>query len=248
LNNIYAYSKYEFICTVETETKNIKQIKLIPEFNFASQGNYAFKSEAPFAKMFMNHIELIDDKYDNFNNSNVYILDNSTYNNSGKYKFYISGSIKDPQPKLYINQTLKVMINVESDSKASIEVNCIIINITGCNYVLSCKNNETFSGDLQSSISFMDNNDILLINFAEKNNSSINNTDIVKHSNSYRYYKKNLENNKTTIIIAIIIPIVVAIAIAIGLIIYLRKNNIIKYHLNDESFRKFQVKDDLKKA
>ena len=95
LNKIYDGIKYEYECVVEAEISNIKQIKLNPEFNFLSQGNIKL-SETPFARMFMDHLELIDEKYDNFGNSNIYLLDNSTCNSIDKSIFEIHGSIKIP--------------------------------------------------------------------------------------------------------------------------------------------------------
>lgn len=189
----------------------------------------------------MNNLELIDDKYDDFDKYMVYIIDNSTYKLNNKKIFDITGSIKDLQPNLFINETIKLMINIESDKKPVIEVDCIIINITGFNYTLTCKSNETFYGDLQSAISFMENNDILLIYFGIKNNNSLINIGI--NSNSRRYFRFKLKDIKTTTIVTVTVTVTISImlAITIGLIIFVRKKYT-KSKINEEStLTKFNI-------
>ena len=236
LRNINTNLIYQYFCLVETETSNIRQIKINPEFIFLSQNNIKVISITPFAKMYMNNLELIDDKYDDFDKYMVYIIDNSTYKLNNKNIFDITGSIKDLQPNLFINETIKLMINIESDKKPVIEVDCIIINITGFNYTLTCKSNETFYGDLQSAISFMENNDILLIYFGIKNNNSLINIGI--NSNSRRYFRFKLKDIKTITIVTVTVTVTVTIsimlAITIGLIIFVRKKYT-KSKINEES-------------
>ena len=248
LNKIYDGIKYEYECVVEAEISNIKQIKLNPEFNFLSQGNIKL-SETPFARMFMDHLELIDEKYDNFGNSNIYLLDNSTYNIIDKSIFEIQGSIKDPQPELYENQSLKIMISTESNDESSIELDCNITHIKENNYTLTCKNTYKFSVYLQSAISFIDNNNILIINFEDNNNTNNNSIINVDTDNTYRFFPKKKDNIGTgTIIIIVIIPVLVVLATIIGLVIYLRKKNMIKSNTNEDSVvKKFNGKDDSSK-
>jgi len=246
LNKIYDGIKYEYECVVEAEISNIKQIKLNPEFNFLSQGNIKL-SETPFARMFMDHLELIDEKYDNFGNSNFYLLDNSTYNIIDKSIFEIHGSIKDPQPELYENQSLKIMISTESNDESTIELDCNLTHIKENNYTLTCKNNYKLSIYLQSAISFIDNNNILIINFEDNNNTNNNSIINVDTDNTYRrFFSKKKDNIGTgTIIIIVIIPVLVVLATIIGLVIYLRKKNMIKSNTNEESVvKKFNGKDD----
>ena len=241
LRNINTNLIYQYFCLVETETSNIRQIKINPEFIFLTQNNIKVISITPFAKMYMNNLELIDDKYDDFDKYMVYIIDNSTYKLNNKKIFDITGSIKDLQPNLFINETIKLMINIESDKKPVIEVDCIIINITGFNYTLTCKSNETFYGDLQSAISFMENNDILLIYFGIKNNNSLINIGI--NSNSRRYFRFKLKDIKTTTIVTVTVTVTISImlAITIGLIIFVRKKYT-KSKINEEStLTKFNI-------
>ena len=246
LIKIYTDSKYEFFCTVETETKNIKQIKANPKFNFTSQKNIKVIGETPIAKMYMNNLKLIDEKFDEFNNSFVYILDHCILKQKSKYLFDISGSAQNPLDKLHKNDNLKIMINIQSTDISVIELDCNVANETGSNYTLSCKSNETFNADLQSAISFLDKNTILLINFDSNdyyNNNSLINTNIDSFSN--RYFKKK-ENNKKVIYI-VIISIVIALTIFIILIIVcIRQRKLNKEKSNveiDSSFKGFGTKN-----
>ena len=171
--------------------------------------------------MFMNDIQSIDEKYNKIYNSSVYILDNSTYYKYGKSLFNISGEINDTQPKLE-NKNLTVMINLASDIKKETEVKCTINNKTRQNYILNCKANETFESDLQSSVSFIDNGDILLINFA--NNDSIIFVEETKYMRTF-FRKNKINNLGAGVIVGLILTLIVVIALVIFFIIYRRKEN-----------------------
>ena len=243
LKEIYTDSKYEYFCTVETETKNIKQIKLTPKFNFTSQSDVKVIGETPIAKMYMNNLQLIDEKFDQLNNSFIYVLDNCTLEQKNKKIFDISGSMENPLDKLYKNYNLTIMMNIESTDRSVIEMDCYVANATGSNYTLSCNSNEIFNADFQSSISFLDNNTILLINFdyiEYYNNNSLINTNI--DSLSYKHFKKNENSGKAVYII--IISLVIALVIFVVLCIYLRqKGKIGSDATDDSSIRKFKAKD-----
>ena len=138
------------------------------------QNNIIIIGISPFSKLFMNNLQLIDEKFDILSNkSNIYLLDNSTYDKYDKYLFNISGRISGTQPK-FESKNLSVMVNLLSEQKLVTELDCIINNITMENYILNCKTNETIECDLQSAVSFIDDGDILLINFVDRANSTIN--------------------------------------------------------------------------
>ena len=184
--------------------------------------------------MYMNNLLLIDEKFDGLSNSFIYILDNCTLEQKNKKIFDISGSMKNPLDKLYKNYNLTIMMNIESTDRSVMEMDCYVANATGSNYTLSCNNNEIFNADLQSSISFLDNNTILLINFdyiEYYNNNSLINTNI--DSLSHRYFKKNENSLKPVYII--IISLVIALVIFVVLCIYLRQKGKIGSDASNES-------------
>ena len=239
LNLIESESKYKYLCQVNEETANINQIKVVPDFNFATQENVILSDISPLAKIFMDNIMTMKGEYDDLiTNSTIYILDNSTYH---KYKynhlfFNISGEIKDPQPKLD-NKNLTLMINFENDEKIETKVNCTISNNTRNNYTLNCQTKEKFKSDLESAVSMIDDGDILLINFLNINDSMITFKDT---KTSGIYFRANGNNNLSTgSIIGIIIPLVLVLAIVVFTIYYLgtiQKNKQAAY--DPESSRK----------
>jgi hypothetical protein len=230
LDLIESDKKYRYYCNVTEETTNIKEIKLIPEFDFTTQDNVTYTGSTPLAKMFMNNMKVLQNNTynDMLENSLVYIMDNSSLYRNQQFLFNITGEIEDPQPKLE-NKNITLLINLENeiDEKTEVEVQCNISNITRNNYILYCKSNETFTGELQNAISFIDNNDLLLLNFANINDSII---DIQANTNNRRFFIKTGNKFGAGAIVGIIIPIIAVIALIIFITFRLRnKNKIVAY-------------------
>ena len=120
------------------------------------------------------------------------------------------------------------MINLESESKITIESNCIIIKIKESSYTLNCKLKDNIKGDLQSAISFINDEEILLIYFDSENSN-------ITTINPYKKYFSQTSSLKLDEIVAIILPIIFVLAAVIGIIIYLKyKKN---YDKNESSSR-----------
>ena len=120
------------------------------------------------------------------------------------------------------------MINLESESKITIESNCIIIKIKESSYTLNCKLKDNIKGDLQSAISFINDEEILLIYFDSENSN-------ITTINPYKKYFSKTSSLKLDEIVAIILPIIFVLAAVIGIIIYLKyKKN---YDKNESSSR-----------
>ena len=235
--------KYKYYCLVDEKPDNIKEAKLIPDFDFVSQDNVTLTGTTPLAKMFMNNMMAMknQDKYDNIlENSLVYILDNSNFYKYDQLLFNITGEINDPQPKID-NKNLLLMINLENND--TIQIPCIISNITINKYILNCKSNESFKGEIQSAVSFIDNNNILLLNFADIKESNI---DIETTPNNRKFFTKKENKLGAGAIVGIVISIIVVIALIAFIIFHLRKNN--KKDVNDtnSSIKEFKVSDGIK--
>ena len=235
--------KYKYYCLVDEKPDNIKEAKLIPDFDFVSQDNVTLTGTTPLAKMFMNNMMAMknQDKYDNIlENSLVYILDNSNFYKYDQLLFNITGEINDPQPKID-NKNLSLMINLENND--TIQIPCIISNITKNKYILNCKSNESFKGEIQSAVSFIDNNDILLLNFADIKESNI---DIETTPNNRKFFTKKENKLGAGAIVGIVISIIVVIALIAFIIFHLRKNN--KKDANDtnSSTNEFKASDGIK--
>ena len=214
-----ALSNYKYSCEIYEDTTNIKQIKAIPDLLFEPEKNITLIGVSPLAKMFMNNLQLLKNgKYDIISNSSIYILDNATYAKSNRILFNITGTINGVQP-VYENKNLFIMISLESGSRIETEIECDINNITLKSYLLHCKLNETFEANLQSAISFIDDNEILLINFDYYNNY---NESLIKiEENSVRYNSLFFKNNSGKFTPGAIVAIVIILLLATSSIIFL---------------------------
>ena len=104
--------------------------------------------------------------------------------------------------------------------------------------------NETFKGELQSGVSFLGESDILLLNFADINESMIN---IEKTENNKIFFMKTGESKLGAgAIVGIIIPIIVIVALIAFLIFQLRKKNKRVANDSDSTIKKFKVTDGIK--
>ena len=151
----------------------------------------------------MNNLKEIDDKYDILflYNLSIYILDNSSIYGYNNYKFYISGTISGEKPKtISINKILSLMINTENNTDeedTTQEIDYTVIDIINDNYTLDCAITDKKIYNLQSSISIIDN-ELLLINFNDINNENkhiLNYTEDTEEDveNDRINYKKNLK-------------------------------------------------------
>ena len=226
-------SKYQYICEVHEDKDNISKIEIEPDFNFINQKNVEVIGMTPLSRMFMNDLLSLDSSYDKLSNSNVYILDNSVYKLYDGGLFNITGIINDPQPK-FENKNIVVKINLDSKDKVETEVNCLVNNIREKTYTLQCTSKENIEGYLQSAMSFIDNGDILLINFQEMSDSIIeinkdetsdenNDNNDNKSSETIVNHKKSSGGISGGIIAVIIIIPIILIAAIVSIVIYFKK-------------------------
>ena len=224
-----------YFCETEIKNSNIKQIKINPNFNFVYQNNVTIIGSTLIAKMYMNNLQDIDDTYNNLQNSTIYILDHSIYNKYSSNLYNITGiMIQKPKSNLE-NKKINLMFNLYSESQIEAESICTIIKINENNYTLNCELNRNINVDLQSAISFINDEEILLVNFDNGYNS------IITNNPSRRYISKNSNGLKPGAIIAIILPLVFALVIVIGAAIYMKKGkntNKNKIEIGNESIIK----------
>ena len=231
IENIPKSNQYKYLCIAHAETSNIKNIEIIPEFTFESDDNVKIVGITPLSKMFMDNLQLIDNK-DLFE-SEIYILDHSKYNEIEGNKFNISGIIQESSPNFIKYNNLSLMINLESSEKKTEEINCSIIDIIDKNYTLNCKLNKALNGDLQAAISYI-GKDLLVINFETSLDSTIKyDSKNIKINN--RIFSKKHEKIKTVSIALIIILIIIAVASVIIIIIINKRRNNKFIHIKDSS-------------
>ena len=79
---------------------------------------------------------------------------------------------QEPKSKLE-GKNINLMINVESEDEISTESACTIIKNNENSFTLNCELRQIIDGDLRTAISFINEEEILLINFDGGNNSII---------------------------------------------------------------------------
>ena len=240
-----------YFCETDIKNPNIKQVKIIPKFKFENQ-NINIVDSSPIARKFMDNLQDIDDKYDNLENSFIYILDHSLYYKYSKYKYNITGIIdQEPISKLE-NKNINLMINLDSETEITIESNCTTIKINESFYSLICEIKDDINLDLKSGFSSINDEEILIVNFDRRNSSiTTNNTyeeheeneepeEPEKHEEHQQYFPKKKSSNGLNAgkIVAIILPIVLVLGAIIGIIIYLKNK---KNHDKNESSSKTET-------
>ena len=210
--------KYRYYCIDYEDTENIKSIKILPDFKFVNQ-DIDIIGVSFIAKKFMDNLLIYDVRYDLLNNSTIYLMDNSTYETNGKLSFNITGRINGTQPK-FENKDINLMVSLQSGQKTEANLDCVINNIYLEYYQLNCKSNESLIINLQGAISFIDNDDLLIFNFIDGNNTIIELKDI--KSDNKLFLSKHTALNPGAIA-AIIIPLVVVVAVVIFLAFFIRK-------------------------
>ena len=215
-----AKEKISYSCEIEVQIENIANVKIIDEFNFSSIN--ATISFSPLAENYKDKIQAVEKVFDNLINSTIYILENSKI---GQYKnqyFNISGVINEPKSKFQkIDINLMVFTNDENITKET-QLNCTIIEIIEKNYTINCKrNSENNNYNLQNAISIYED-EILVINFNNRTNSSIT----FENENKYRryYFNNKKENLSSGGIVAIILVMIAVIISLIFSFTFLRRN------------------------
>ena len=138
------------------------------------------------------------------------------------------------------------MLNLLSDEKIKTDADCDLNNNTENNYYnLNCTGREEFDGNLQASMSFIDNRDILLINFQDSTQSiiNINETD-TKESNKL-FFKKKSGGISGGAIAAIVIAFIVILAAVIATIYFMKnKQKNAKDSSENSTIKKLEVIDN----
>ena len=217
-------------CRVEA----VKQIKFEPEFTF-SQGKVKIAGTSPLAKMSMNNLEKMDDKYSSLLSSNpsIYILDNSSFYRYDNYKFNISGTIsgEEKPSSISLNKDLSLMMNIENsenEEEITKEADCTVTNINNDKYTLDCTAKDKNTYNLQSAMSIIDDKDILLVNINKNGNNDDNGTILDPYIEddvqNVKYHYKKSGGIGAGAIVGIVLACVAALAAVITAILCLKKS------------------------
>ena len=228
-------SNAKYLCEIQSDNSNFKNVKMLPNLKFNSLDNISLHM-TPLAKMYLNNIQDVKDKFNYLSDAEIYILDHCTINRYQKELLNISGEIQDPQPTLK-NMDIVLMIDHESENISQSEINCTFTDINLKNYSLNCKINEDMKGDFQTAISFIDDN-ILIIYFDSLNQSIIKEAPTKE---SFKYFI-NKNGGSAGMIVAIVLVIIVCIGAVIATFIFIRKKNINQGNQEELSKEAFNYK------
>ena len=225
-------TKLQYKCEAETNTSNIKQIKIEPNFNFTNQ-KVELAGITPSANTYMNNIQNIGDKFNYLSSSDVYILSHSIYTEKDNNLFEISGTMSDPQPSFSTNNTILQISTNSSGTTQEKNVSCTIINTQDKNYTLNCSSDESIDADnLQSAMSKV-GNDVLLVNFDPQSEGTIETTTESEGVGNKVFRNKSSGGLNAGGIIAIILVPIIAVAAAVGIFFYLNKGSVSKGIINE---------------
>ena len=101
-------------------------------------------------------------------------------------------------------------------------------------YELNCKSKQALDMDLQSALSFMDSNNVLLINFGNVSESNIN-TEVENKNSKRLFFRKQSGGLKPGVIAAIVISLIVVLVAIISLVLYIRKQNLKSKNNSEDS-------------
>ena len=208
--------KAAYLCKVVGDVSTATSIKIENEYNFAGQ-NVTVIGVSPIAHTLMENVQNANGDYDELLNSKIYVLDHSYITSYNKNKtFDITGIIDDQTEPLEKNDLILKVNTKKANEITESDLNCTIININGSYYSLNCQGESNILYDLQSSISSIDN-DFLVVNFDQ------NTTSELIFSNSYRFYNNNSGSLSAGAIVAIVLAILIASASVIILALVFRR-------------------------
>ena len=216
-----------YLCTVVADISTVNNIKIESDFTFESQ-DIKVVGISPIAHTLMDNVQNATEEYDTLLQSLIFILDHSFITaNKRNTTFNITGIIDEPNAT-FEKTDLLLKVNTEKEKEVvEADINCTIVSINGSNYTLNCLGEKDVLYDLQSAISFYNNN-ILLINFDENITS-----EIIFSSDSYKFRKKDSGKMSAGVIVAIVLVALIALTtIVIVTLIFLGKKRFWKKNEN----------------
>ena len=230
-----------YYCEVPNNSTDIKQISVEPDFHFDYQDNVTFVGITPFANIYKDNIQNVDDSYDYISDSNIYVLEVSKKIKYNKNNFNISGVMLNLNAN-FTSKNFDLLIYRISGNRTQMNVQCSFADVIEVNinyyYTLSCSSDYIFDGLLQTAIAFIDN-DILIIYFDNFTESGIDiNKDENRTIDTYRYRYEDT-NKFTVILLSVLIPTVLLFCFIVFITIKRRSK---KEKQNEEIYDSTNIK------
>ena len=193
-------------------TANINTIKVQSNLS-----NFDVQSSPYASEQMSNLLKINDDKESaSILNKDNYILQVDNYKKNGN-NIIISGNIDSKVLPTFSKNELTLIASQLPENNIT-NLNCTVEKGTENIYNLLCKGQPNVEYDFNNSI-LVDNDKILILNFAQTNSTEPDTT--------IRKYYKNSSGLKPGLIALVIIIPIVAVAAIVGLILFLRKPSVI---------------------
>ena len=186
-NHIKIGNKYKIPCSAKLD--NTSFIRIGPTYDFKYEpNNYKVIGISPLTDLISNNpyiVEALDSS-----KQRIYILEVplSSKNNIKGNSFYITGIINGNIPDI-TNNNLVLLVNDENEDNDVIKLDCHLNNVNMNKYTLYCNNEKYPNIDLQNSVSFInDNNDILLINYDKNSKNSLDEPETEEECPSIEFF------------------------------------------------------------
>ena len=175
------------MCMDISKENNKRKILMIPQLNFTQQNNVNLCGISPlYDEVKGNIMWSFTSKYDRLLNDNVYIMKNSKIININQNSLEINGIILDAEPK-FGTEYLVIITNLLNDTR--VNIGCNAYQESQTNYTFKCIWDRNFKIKLDTPVAFIDDENILLIYFVNRN-SIVTMEENLNRNSLYSLYTK----------------------------------------------------------
>ena len=221
-----ADQKVSYRCETNSIKERIKLINLIPNFNFIPNKNANVNNATNIPDNVINNDNIIPYDARNISNKNVtiFVVHNTSFTKNSQNTFILNGR---PSHEIPIYKYQTVILMTEKKDGTDVDIDCFIYQERILNYTLKCRADVTEEIVLDDSIGLIDDEILLLFNFNEDGNHTI---DLYVEN---KFVKKSTKI-KPGIIVFLVLGICLAV-IAFTLSLFLGSNTKRKDNLDSKN-------------
>ena len=167
-----ADQKVSYRCETNSIKERIKLINLIPNFSFISNKKENLLNATNIAYNVIDNDNIIPYNDRNISNKNVtiFVVHNTSFTKNSPNTFILNGR---PSHEIPIYKYQTVILMTEKKDGTDVDIDCFIYQERILNYTLKCRADVTEEIVLDDSIGLIDDEILLLFNFNEDGNHTI---------------------------------------------------------------------------
>ena len=167
-----ADQKVSYRCETNSIKERIKLINLIPNFNFIPNKNANVNNATNIPDNAISNDNIIPYNARNISNKNVtiFVVHNTSFTKNSQNTFILNGR---PSHEIPIYKYQSVIFMTQKKDGTDVDVDCFIYQERILNYTLKCRVDLTEEIVLDDSIGLIDDEILLLFNFNEDGNHTI---------------------------------------------------------------------------